>query len=241
MSDLQIALVVEGPTDRIIIEAALKAILAPQSFTAHLLQPETSDALGGAGGLGGGWGGVYRWCRQQVSMGFPVAQNPSLAWFDMVIVHLDADVAGKRYYEANIKDELDDLPCELPCPPAAASVDRLQSVISRWLNLPETKPEKWVFCIPSKCSEAWLVTSLYQASETDLMRNIECYSTLDNWLGQRPLREGARLIRGDKKQRRAYQEKAPVLTDSWGEVCRHCTQAMRFGEDVPAALRRKSH
>ena len=41
MSDLRIALVAEGPTDFVIIEAALKAIL-PGAFILTQLQPEAS-------------------------------------------------------------------------------------------------------------------------------------------------------------------------------------------------------
>lgn len=57
MSDpLHIALVVEGPTDRIVIEAVLKAMLRDRAFVITQLQPEGSVAFGG---LGAGWVGVY--------------------------------------------------------------------------------------------------------------------------------------------------------------------------------------
>ena len=57
MSDLRIALVAEGPTDLVIIEAALKAIL-PRAFVLTQLQPEATHP-----NLGQGWPGVLNWCH----------------------------------------------------------------------------------------------------------------------------------------------------------------------------------
>ena len=58
MSDLRVALVAEGPTDAIVIEAALKALL-PRPFVLTQLQPEPTRPK-----LGAGWGGVLRWCHE---------------------------------------------------------------------------------------------------------------------------------------------------------------------------------
>lgn|GEM_PF-6810164 len=52
MSELRIALIAEGATDLIIIEAALKAIIKPP-FILNLLQPEATRP-----DIGGGWCGV---------------------------------------------------------------------------------------------------------------------------------------------------------------------------------------
>ena len=49
MSELRIALVAEGPTDYVIIEAALKAVL-PKPFILTQLQPEATRP-----DLGQGW------------------------------------------------------------------------------------------------------------------------------------------------------------------------------------------
>lgn len=237
MSDLRIALVAEGKTDLIIIEAALKSILDHRPFTLHLLQPEISDPFGGGGPHGGGWSGVYRWCRQLVSMHDVATGNPSLSGFDLIVLHVDADVAGMNYQSANINDGRADLPCQLPCPPAADSVDALRQVVWGWLDLPigAVVPARWIFCNPSMSSEAWLVTALHHDAAPNIMTRIECYPELENWLAQRPIREG-RLIRNEKKQTSAYRDVAPRLTAAWEEVCHHCTQASRFGDEVRAAL-----
>ncbi|MBF0452746.1 MAG: hypothetical protein HQK75_18730 [Candidatus Magnetomorum sp.] len=127
MSDYKIGIVVEGPTDRIIIESALNHIFQDQSYTMIQLQPEQSFNHGGFGATGSGWGGVYRWCRQVVDMGFDISENPSLKRFDIIIIHLDADVSEKKYSDANIFDPInDDLPCVLPCPPASNTTKKLE-------------------------------------------------------------------------------------------------------------------
>ena len=126
--EFRIALVAEGKTDQIVIESALSAIL-DQPFILTLLQPETSDLLG-SGPTRRWMGGVYRWCRQAVSMRCPVAENPSLTGFDLILVHVDADVAGLRYEDAGIEDGRTDLPCERPCPPAANSVNALRGAVA---------------------------------------------------------------------------------------------------------------
>ena len=92
MSDLRIALVAEGPTDYVIIEAALKAIL-PGAFILTQLQPEASLPE-----MGNGWGGVLKWCHaaSQRHVG-PVDQDPTLAGFDLIIIHLDVDVSTMDY------------------------------------------------------------------------------------------------------------------------------------------------
>ena len=66
MSDrLRIALVAEGPTDRIVIEAALRSTLGSRPFVLNQFQPVGSVAFGP---MGSGWSGVYRWCQQAVSV-----------------------------------------------------------------------------------------------------------------------------------------------------------------------------
>ncbi|MEW6429394.1 MAG: hypothetical protein AB1568_15325 [Thermodesulfobacteriota bacterium] len=211
-------------------------ISSPKVQILTFLQPEPDLPSGAAGALGGGWGGVYRWCRQLVSMQEPVALNPSLSGFDLILLHLDADVAGERYENANITNGSADLPCRQPCPPAADSVDGLRRVVLSWLELDgdTTPPARWVFCNPSLCSETWLITALYREREPGIMIDIECNQTLEHWLANRPIREG-RFIRSGKKQTSAYRNVESLLTNSWDAICNHCTQAGRFTDELRAA------
>lgn len=68
---LRIAVAVEGPTDAIVIQAILQALLPDTEFEFHTLQPEGSIAFDSAPSTrtGVGWVGVYRWSRQAVSEG----------------------------------------------------------------------------------------------------------------------------------------------------------------------------
>ncbi|MHB1267957.1 MAG: hypothetical protein ACYCY2_10210 [Acidithiobacillus ferriphilus] len=100
MSDLRIALVAEGPTDLILIEAALKAILL-RPFVLNQLQPEPTRPE-----MGGGWGGVFKWCQEFRRRGaVSIEEDPTLNHFDLVIVHLDADVADKTYADYGVTVE----------------------------------------------------------------------------------------------------------------------------------------
>ncbi len=240
MSSLRIALVAEGKTDQIVIDAALRAVLG-RPFVLTLLQPETSDSLGGAGPLGGGWGGVYQWCQQLVSMQYPVGQNPSLAGFDLVLLHVDADVAGMRYSDANIQEERTDLPCERPCPPPEDSANALRDVLLGWMNLTPANglPEKWVFCIPSKCVEAWVIAALYGTTGNDILQELECNLALEQWLSRRPVRDGKLIKWKERKYRKipsSYRGIANGITANWEMVRQHCPQSVRFADDASMAL-----
>lgn len=236
MSELLIGLVAEGKTDMIIIEAALRSVFENRPFILSLLQPESSAPFGGAGQHGGGWGGVYKWCQQHLSMRDQTGINPSLSGFDLILLHVDADVADENYQNAGINNDLIDLPCSTPCPPAADSVNALRQVLYHWLDITaEAIPRNWVFCVPSICSEAWLVAGLYHQRVPEILDNIECNSALVTWLSQRPVREG-RLVQGEKKRPSSYREKAPMITAAWNDICGHCTQAQRFDYEVRAVF-----
>ena len=237
MSDLAVALVAEGPTDRIIVEAALGTLLEC-NFTLTLLQPDRPTSDGGFGELGSGWGGVYRWCRQAAAMGTPLSENPSLTRYQMIIVHLDADVAGKRYSGDGITDQpKDDLPCEKPCPPASDTVQCLQQVILGWLDAADL-PQRAVFCIPSKCTESWVAVALYSDSDPGVLENLECNDRVAEYLAAKPTSE--RLVRmrkgRPKKNRRRYEERSRVFEHRWSLVESKCPQARAFADAVRAAL-----
>ena len=65
---IRIAAAVEGPTDAIVIEAILAAIIPDREFELQTLQPEMSAAFEVQPNedTGTGWAGVYRWARQAV-------------------------------------------------------------------------------------------------------------------------------------------------------------------------------
>src|SRR4051812_11996228 len=128
MSDsIRIALVAEGWTDRSVVNAAIAALLGNRKYILNLLQPEDPASTAPFGETRPlGWGGVFRWCMESVSRGGRLRDDPVLETHDILILHVDADVAGSNYGAAHIHDapHADDLPCAEPCPPPAATTNR---------------------------------------------------------------------------------------------------------------------
>lgn len=226
MYNPRIALVAEGPTDLIIIEAVLKAILRRPFILTRLPDEKTLPSLGT------GWCGVLKWClafRQRGAISLEA--DPTLQGFDLVIVHLDADVAHKSYADCNYSAlaeqcALPPLPCNQPCPPATGTAQALAQVLSGWLGITATG-RKSLFWIPSKASEAWLTAALMPADHP-LLNALECNLSLETQLAQQPIRSGQRI----KKGGRNYQRHAPTITEQWAQVKQHCTQATAFEQQL---------
>ncbi|HEY1049086.1 MAG TPA: hypothetical protein VGE39_05000, partial [Prosthecobacter sp.] len=123
---LRIALASEGPTDHVVIQAALEAMLNGRSFVLEQVFPETSVAFGT---MGTGWAGVYRWCQASAKRGGGKLSNDKLLFglreLDVLILHLDADVAAKKYADNSVVPLASDLslPCDRLCPPPADTVN----------------------------------------------------------------------------------------------------------------------
>jgi hypothetical protein len=228
MSDLRIALIAEGPTDAIIIESALKAIL-PKSFVMYPLQPEPTRP-----DLGSGWGGVLKWCREVSGRGAELLEDdPTLERFDLIILHIDADVADKSY--ADYGRELEEaaqqggwgfLPCSLPCPPPEASINKLRTVLLSWLGI-DSIGDKTVLCIPSKSTEAWLAAAVFPGN-LNLMQDIECAMRMENRLAQLP--KAQRI----KKNIREYRSHSVMVKAGWARVRLLCSRADIFHRTVEA-------
>ncbi|CAM2155511.1 DUF4276 family protein [Pararobbsia alpina] len=228
MSDLRIGLVAEGPTDFQVIEGALKAILR-RPFVINLLQPEPTRP-----DLGCGWGGVFKWCREFRQRGAAtIESDPTLSNFDMVIVHLDADVADKRYLDygeafGDVARNLMPLPCAQPCPPANNTVAALEAVLCSWMGIATTGP-KSLFCVPSKAVESWLAAAVL-ADGHPLLAGIECRMDLDTQLASQP--KATRI----RKSVREYRSRTAEVTAQWGRVKARCTQAIEFEKRVCTAV-----
>lgn len=226
MSELRIALVAEGPTDQVIIKAVLKAIL-PMTFVLTLLQPEPTRPE-----MGGGWGGVFKWCREFGQQGYTVLEDdPKLGDFDLIIVHLDADVADKAYADCGeavveAAADLPGLPCSMPCPPPADTVQHMRDILLAWLGI-DHLGGKTIFCIPSKAIEAWLAVALLPDNHV-LLPEIECRMDLEKSLSQLPktLRVRKRTV--------VYRRHASTVTNQWPRIHELCSQAVVFYENIAA-------
>lgn len=230
MSDLRVALVIEGKTDLIIIEAALKAIL-PRAFILTKLQPEERKPE-----MGEGWPGVLRWCRHSAER-HPASldTDPSLESYDILIIHLDVDVASLSYADAGLQVEAMaaqlgwlPLPCNQDCPPVANSVGALESVLKSWL-LPATVGARTVLCLPAQASGTWLAAASLPTTHP-LLAGVECNLNVENRLSQLPL--GQRI----RKKSREYQQHAVKVTNNWPTVKAICPQALMFETAVLLAI-----
>ena len=229
MSDpVRIALVAEGPTDAIVIEAALSAMLGERAFVLKQLQPVGSIAFGP---LGGGWGGVYRWCKQSALRGGGNLGGDALVFanYDLLLLHVDADVADETYGNANLVPETGDgsLPCAQPCPPASATTDRLRSVVLSWSGMTAC-PAHTVICMPSKSTETWVIAALFPA-DAAYRSHKECLLDPAGRLAQQPK---ARRI---GKTQKDYRARAGAMEAAWGDVL-HLGEASRFQTELSAAL-----
>lgn len=229
MSDLRVALVAEGPTDAIVIEAALKGLL-PRPFVLTQLQPEVTRPK-----LGAGWGGVLRWCLEFATRGYArLEDDPTLPGFDLFVLHADADVAEGTY--ADVSDELVEvarqrgwpvLPSSAPCPPPTESVAVVRACLHSWLGL-QTLGPKTVLCVPSKAIDAWLASAVFDDGHR-LLNSLECNLNLEAQLRALPHAERVR------KTTREYRAREKQITGAWAIVRNRCSQAKRFSDELAAA------
>lgn len=227
---LRIGLVAEGPTDYEIIHAALNALL-PVPFKVTLLQPEATQTA-----FGNGWGGVLKWCyaASQRHSG-ALMQDPTLSLFDVLILHLDADVAAQTY--ANCGQAVETmaqtlswgaLPCSQPCPPAAITCAALEQVLLSWLGAVKADA-KTICCIPAQSTGTWLASAVLDAAHP-LLEGAECNQALENRLSQLPKKQRIRKTVSD------YRLHATAVTLHWPKVKATCTQAAAFESGVSAWL-----
>ncbi len=228
MSDIRVALVAEGPTDAIVFEAALKALL-PRPFVLTQLQPEPTRPK-----LGTGWGGVLRWCLDFATRGHSrFEEDPTLPGFDLFVVHLDADVAEDAY--GDVSDEIagiatqrqwPPLPNSRPCPPPTDGANAVRTCLLSWAGLPSPGP-KTVLCVPSKSTDAWLVAAAFGEGHA-LLTDLECSISVQQKLAALP--KAQRI----KKTTRDYRAHEKEVTGAWSVVRQRCTQAERFSIEVAA-------
>jgi hypothetical protein len=231
MYEPRIGLVAEGPTDYELIHAALKAILG-RPFVLNLLQPENSSSA-----LGGGWGGVLRWCLAAGERNCgSLDMDPTLGLFDLLIIHLDADVALKQYadYGPGLAKEAllknwPVLPCNQRCPPVATTCAALAAVVSGWLGGTQSG-SKTVLCLPAQSTGAWLVAALLP-NHHGLCQGLECHPAAEAGLANLPKAQRVRA-----KSAHEYRRHAPAVDSHWPKVKALCSQADLFEQAVRAVL-----
>lgn len=226
----EVGVACEGPTDLVLLRAILAQYI--DDFVIRPLQPQGSLYGGDNGPHGGGWKGVRGWCRAVARAGGLEAVNALPAEVGLLIIHVDADLAGDG--------EID---VARPCPPVTPTVDAVERVVMAWLDLAAI-PSRVVLCVPSKASEAWLLRALWPSDPASVAcasdrrggECVECHADPARLLaGRRP-----RLVRfkqGDlRKVKAEYEAQAARFAACWADVVAHCASACRFDARLRAVL-----
>ena len=180
------------------------ALLA-KPFVLTVLQPEATLPA-----MGSGWGGVLKWCDAFALRGAAaLSTDPLFAHFDLLIVHMDADVTGFRYADLGAaiaaratERAWPELPCACPCPPASPCADAARACLLAWAGVASAGPGA-VLCVPSMAVESWIVAARGRALPNPVA-GLECDRDLSTRLAQLP--KGLRL----KKSVRDYR---PIAAD----------------------------
>ena len=176
---------------------------------------------------------MYKWCRQAtLRAGGSLSDDPLFIAYDLLILHLDADVAG----EDPANDPIDPdpslagvLPCEQPCPPASATTAALRVVILSWVGETQVPPQT-VLCTPSKSTEAWVMAAFFPNDREMTRAAWECHANPAGRLPQQPSQN-----RFSKKQA-DYEARASELCAGWPAITGRLAEAGRFQNDFMTAV-----
>lgn len=219
MSNFTVGITAEGPSDVLVIEELFSKFV-PGDHNFLYLQPDRTIDLH-AGPHGGGWRGVLKWCEDiRDTFGFDNYLNQPGNPIDILIIHLDADVAREI-----------DVNCACPCPDAQDTVTNLEDLLAKSMGV-STNHEKIIFCIPSDSTEAWVFAAFQESVSYHQppAAYLECLREPDRQFCKAPLKffqsNGGRIKR---KNQVIYLEKMlPPLIEEWDKVKVLCKQAEIF-------------
>ena len=156
--------------------------------------------------------------------------SSALSYHDALIVHVDADVAGRTYASGNIRDAPhDDLPCEAPCPPPDETTNALRAVVLNWLGEHE-RPPRIILCTPSKSIETWMLAAICPENNMVRRDDWECRPNPERQFGALPRHLRIKERPGDYRRKRSDIKKA------WPSVSARLVEAERFEEEFLAAI-----
>jgi hypothetical protein len=230
----RVGIVSEGPSDHAIIEAILDNYLNDYRSTA--IQPPISNRGGDSGPLGGGWKGVRLWCQQESQCEGGLRQSSALENHDLVVIHLDADVAAEP-----------DINCAQPCPPPSSTCYALRSLLMQWLNV-NALPANVLLCVPAQATESWALVALFPDYEavlpcTDAEADAECIECRRDIKGL--LRSLGKKLRPKlvvsqdgqlKNQAKGFREQSGKITRNWERVVHVCSEASRLDSELQQLL-----
>ena len=155
---IRVGMVCEGSYDYNVIEKFVQRICEESNVvldTFDCLQPEVSATFQTSDG---GWTKVKSWCERGggkfYRQFFDEPLFGSSKQYDLIIVHLDGDVA-------QICEEAPLTGLKLAGLAPSKAVEAIKSaILNNWLSLEEVHNSKVVACVPVRHLEAWLLTCL---------------------------------------------------------------------------------
>lgn len=210
---IRVGIVAEGKSDWLALEELMRAVHPDVTFMR--LRPEmTPDSHSP-----NGWKGVRAWCRQEGSRLEALMTGVVGQPIHLLVVHVDCSMAHN-------------VAALHPCPPARDTADALREVVARdWLGRVPL-PTFIVLATPSWTTDTWVTAALeppYSGGQP-----LECDQNVDRELHRRrllPMKEGEL-----KKPEAKFRPLAEEMGRKIDHVCRVCTEAARFREDLTVAL-----
>lgn len=243
MYEYNVGIIAEGPTDVEVIEGILRTVFAKDTFCFRTISPTPQELQSQRKKEGFGWGGVYRVCkdlREKLEMLTLMG-----AAFDLLVIHVDGDVAYKDYADIEEQPLQNDLPCASVTAEVQEAGSSLEDVVCQWLNHSTDISIPVVLCLPFLSTETWAGQLLYPGEWTDIDEKTSediIYHRLF-LLGQPKSGKERRLIRQKagkmKKNTKGYQNLARQMTAAgWMGVTQRYVQAKRFDAALKEETRR---
>jgi hypothetical protein len=214
----QIYFVTEGVTDQIVLEALIAHWLGDADFLSNRIQPPSSDyAEPFETQLSQGWRGVLAWCSA-VSESLRVSRDTVLSKADILVVHVDGDVARDNGFSVPA--------FSADIPPVEALCDHVRRRIAELFG--GDLPANVVVCVPALDLEAWLVAGLHP-EVADEHEPIECFDNPAQLLLGRAPHRMIRMKDGRfRKVTERYKDAVDAFLASWAECVARAPQAGVF-------------
>lgn len=237
-----IGIVSEGPTDHMVIKAAIDRITGEDNRYLSL-QPEP-DMMGR---FGNGWKGVWRWCKETTSINMLMQEVQPV--IDAIVIQMDGDVIRKEkeahclcksticeykgrvfpLYCEKVKGEK--CPVKLPCESHENGIkgrmNHGMSILTEAIG--EVDMSHIMIVIPCDSTDTWVVAAYDDVDDVEVLTD-----PWKNIIAKRKLYHGVRVR--DKKNTYTYKNFSEKVVDQWSKVTQKCITAMFFEQEVKRVL-----
>lgn len=210
---IRVGIVAEGRSDWLALEELMRAVYPDLEFVR--LRPDFTLASRSPHG----WKGVRAWCQQEGSRLESLLSGVAGFEIHLLVVHVDCSMAHN-------------VGALHPCPPAGDTADALREVVSKdWLGR-FPLPGFVILATPSWSTDTWVAAALeppYSGTQP-----LECDPSVDRELHRRrllPMKDGEL-----KKPEAKFRPLAEAVGRKVDHVCRVCTEAARFREEITTAM-----